>query len=94
MNRPITEHLIRKSDRQIVIGVDPHNGDCHGDHDIYVELNKFPSFDEPDKFLVHVTYTWKTSALLSTTGTMEFRDALTYALKRGEELKKELMDAP
>lgn len=93
MPRRIVEHEMERSSRHIVIALDPHDGDCHGDHDIIVEATKFPSF-EGRGFLTHVTYTWKTSVVLSQNGTEEFRNGLTKALERGEELKKELDDAP
>lgn len=74
---PIKKHF----DASVVaVRVDPHDGACHGAHDIVVEA--FSTGGQRP----HVTLSWQGSALLSIRGTKEFRDALTRAIEIAERI--------
>lgn len=79
------EHELERTASRIRIAIDPHNGHCRGAHDVIVEATKLPGVAD-----LHVTYSWGPSIVLSAQGTAEFRDALSLALERGEELRREL----
>lgn len=68
--------------------VDPHDGACRGAHDIIVlAIPAEPTAADPDK--AHVSLTWGPSALLSLTGTLEFKNGLDYAMGIARQMRRD-----
>lgn len=62
------------------IRIDPHDGRCHGDHDIVITALPLPDeLREKSGHRAHVSISWGATALLSITGSEEFHGALARA---------------
>lgn len=79
------EATIKKSHDEVRIVLDPHDGACHGQHNIAVWAARVGAD-------VHVTFGWQGSVFLSEQGTQEFIDAMIHAQQRGEEIRAAMLE--
>lgn len=69
----------------IQIRIDPHDGTCHGDHDVVLVALPFPPGIATDK-THYSTVTWRASAFLSVTGSREFGEAILKACEIADQI--------